>query len=143
MVNFKKMAFKLYKGRTKQEWFPVTTSTALAAGTLVEFTSGLIAGADADETAGGVRGVLVKTIAATDADYASARSVAVQVPLDKHTVWEADATGTFATTDIGVEYGISDSGTVDKAETSTVHFLVTEVVSATKVRGYLKINGSY
>lgn len=137
------MAFKLYKGLTKTEWFPVTTSTALAADSLVEFTSGLIAAADADETAGGVRGVLVKAITSADTDYAQARRVGVQVPVEKHVVWEADATGTFAATDIGVEYGISDAVTVDKAETSTVHFLVTEFVSATKVRGYLKINGSY
>lgn len=137
------MAFKLVRGLTKTEYFPVTTSTALAIGTLVEFSSGLIAAADADETAGGVRGVLGKTIASTDADYASSRVVPVIVPVEKHVVWEADATGTFAATDIGVEYGISDSGTVDKAETSTVHFLVTEFISASKVRGYLKINGSY
>lgn len=137
------MSFKHIRGLTKTEYFPVTTSTALAIGTLVEFTSGLIAAADADETAGGVRGVLGKTIAATDADYASSRQVPVIVPVEKHVVWEADATGTFAATDIGVEYGISDSGTVDKAETTTVHFLVTEFISATKVRGYLKINGSY
>ena len=137
------MAFKLVRGLTKTEWFPVTTSTALAINTLVEFTSGLIAGADADETAGGVRGVLGQTIASTDADYASSRLVPVIVPVEKHVVWEADGTGTFVATDIGVEYGISDSGTVDKAETSTVHFLVTEFISATKVRGYLKINGSY
>lgn len=137
------MAFKHIRGLTKTEYFPVTTSTALAINTLVEFTSGFIAGADADETAGGVRGVLGKTIASTDADYATSRVVPVIVPVEKHVVWEADATGTFAATDIGVEYGISDSGTVDKAETTTVHFLVTEFISATKVRGYLKINGSY
>ncbi len=137
------MSFVLYKGKTKTEWFPVTTSTALVKGTLVEFTSGLIAAADADETAGGVRGVLGKTIATTDADYASARKVPVIVPVEKHVVWTADGTGTFVSTDIGVEYGISDSATVDKAETSTVHFLVTEFISATKVRGYLKVNGSY
>ncbi len=137
------MAFRRYKGKTKFEWIPVTTSTALLKGTLVEFTSGLIAAADADETAGGVRGVLVKTIAATDADYASTRLVQVEVPVDRHVVWEADGTGTFVATDIGAEYGISDSATVDKAETSTVHFLMTQFLSASKIRGYLKINGSY
>lgn len=137
------MAFTKYKGKTKTEWFPVTTSTALTKGQLVEFTSGLIAGADADETAGGVRGVMGKTIASTDADYASSRKVPVLVPIERHVVWEADGTGTFVSTDIGVEYGISDANTVDKAETTTVHFLVTEFVSATKVRGYLKVNGAY
>lgn len=137
------MAFKLYKGKCKTEYFPVTTSTALAANSLVEFTAGLIAAADADETAGGVRGVLVKAIASTDSDYATSRTVGVQVPVEKHVVWEADGTGTFVATDIGVEYGISDASTVDKAETTTVHFLMTEFLSATKIRGYLKINGSY
>lgn len=137
------MAFKKYKGKTKTEWFPVTTSTALSADSLVEFTSGLLAAADADETAGGVRGVLVKAIASTDDDYATSRKVAVRVPLERHVVWEADGTGTFVATDIGAEYGISDAVTVDKAETSTVHFLMTEFISASKVRGYLKINGSY
>jgi hypothetical protein len=137
------MAFKVVKGKTRMEWLPVTTSTALAANSLVEFTSGLLAAADADETAGGVRGVLVKAIASTDADYATARLVAVRIPAEKHVVWEADGTGTFVSTDVGVEYGISDAVTVDKAETSTVHFLMTEFVAADKVRGYLKINGSY
>lgn len=137
------MAFIKYKGKTKTEWFPVTTSTALTKGQLVEFTSGLIAGADADETAGGVRGVMGKNIASTDADYASSRKVPVLVPVERHVVWEADGTGTFVATDIGAEYGISDANTVDKAETSTVHFLVTEFLSASKVRGYLKVNGSY
>jgi hypothetical protein len=137
------MAFKLYKGRTKQELLPVTTSTAISADSLVKFTSGLLVTAGADPTAGSVRGVLVKAIASTDTDYASARRVAVQVPLDRHCVWEADGTGTFVATDIGAEFGISDGSTVDKSETSVVHFLVTEFISATKVRGYLKINGSY
>lgn len=137
------MAFRRYKGRTKTEYFPVTTSTALTKGQLVEFTSGLIAGADADEAAVDIRGVMGKTIASTDSDYATARKVPVIVPLDRHVVWEADATGSFAASDIGVEYGISDANTVDKAETTADAFLVTEVVSASVVRGYLKINGSY
>lgn len=135
------MAFKLYKGLTKTEQFPVTTSTALAQDTLVEFTSGLIAAADDNDTA--IAGVLVKTIASTDSDYATARKVGVQVPLERHCVWEADGTGTFAATDIGGEFGISDSGTVDKSDTTNKVFLVTEFVSASKVRGYLKINGAY
>lgn len=138
------MAFRVYRGKTKTVPMPVTTSTALAKDTLVEFTSGRIAGADADETADAIAGVLVKTIASTDADYASARMVGVRVPVEKHVIWEADATGfTAGGTDEGVEYGISDSGTVDQTETTAKAFKVIEVVSATKVRGYLKINGSY
>lgn len=130
-------------GAVKTEWFPVTTSTALVKGTLVEFTSGLIAAADADETAVNVVGVLKKTIATTDTDYASARNVPVLVPVHRHVIWEADGTGTFAATDIGTEFGISDSATVDKAETTTVCFKMTGFISASKIRGYLKINGAY
>lgn len=135
------MAFKLYKGLTKTEQFPVTTSTALAQDTLVEFTSGLIAAADDNDTA--LAGVLVKTIASTDSDYATARKVGVVVPVERHVVWEADGTGTFAATDIGGEFGISDSATVDKSDTTNKVFLVTEFISASKIRGYLKINGAY
>jgi len=142
------MAFKPYKGRFKFEWLPVTTSTALLGGNLVEAASGLIAAADTDEAAADIRGVLVQTIAATDADYAVARKVAVIVPLEKHCVWEGDTGGSFVATDIGVEYGITASGTapgdvVDRTETTADAFLMTEFLSATKIRGYLKLNGSY
>ncbi len=135
------MAFKPYRGKTKIEWLPVTTSTALVKDTLVEFTSGLIAGADADDTV--LAGVLVKTIASTDADYATARLVGVRTNVEKNVVWEADTAGSFVASDIGTEFGISDSGTVDRTETTAKVFLVTEVLSATKVRGYLKLNQSY
>lgn len=138
------MSFKVYRGKTKKVPMPVTTSTALATGTAVEFTSGRIAAADADESADNIAGILVKTIASTDADYATARKVLVEVPIERHVIWEADATGfTVGGTDEGVEYGLSDSGTVDQTETTAKAFKVIEVVSSTKVRGYLKINGSY
>lgn len=138
------MAFRVYKGKSKVVYLPVTTSLALTKDTLVEFTSGRIAAADADETADNIAGALVKTIATTDSDYATARRVGVRVPCEKHVVWEADATGfTAGGTDEGVEYGISNSETVDQTETTAKAFKVTEVISATKVRGYLKVNGAY
>ena len=135
------MSFVKYKGKTKFEWLGVTTSTALTKNTIMEMTSGLVAEADDNDTA--LAGVLVKTIASTDADYATARRVPLLVPVERHVVWTATGTGTFAATDIGGEYGISDSGTVDKADTTNKVFLMTEFLSATSIRGYLKINGSY
>lgn len=137
------MSFKIYRGKTKLISCPVTPSTALTKDTLVEFTSGKIAAADADETSTNVFGVLVGTIASTDSDYANDRNIPIRIPVERHVVWEADATGTFAATDVGAEFGISDSGTVDKTETSTVCFKVTEFVSASKVRGMIKFNGAY
>lgn len=138
------MSFRKYQGATKKVWLPMTTSLALLKGTLVEFTSGRIAAADADEAGDAIVGVLGKTIASTDTDYATARLVPVEVPTERHVMWEADATGfTAGGTDEGVEYGISDSATVDKTETTAKAFKVMQVVSATKVRGYLKVNGAY
>lgn len=138
------MSFRVYKGKTKIEYLPVTTSLALVKDTLVEGTSGLLAAADDNEEGAAILGVLVKTIATTDSDYATARRVGVRVPVERHVVWEADATGfTVGSTNELVEYGISDSGTVDQTNTTNDAFLVTEVLSATKVRGYLKINGAY
>ncbi len=137
------MSFIKHKGKTKKVWLPVTPSTALVKGTLVEFTSGKLAAADADEAAEAIVGVLAKTIATTDTDYALDRLVPVEVPVEKHVEWLADGTGTFAATDIGTEFGISDSATVDKAETTADAFKMTGFVNAAKIIGYLKINGSY
>jgi hypothetical protein len=137
------MAFRKIKGKTKKEWLPVTVSTALAKGTLVEFTSGYIAAADDNEAAADIRGVLAKDIVATDADYAVARLVPVEVPLERHVVWEADTADTFVqATHGGVECGIIDSANVDLDDTTNDAFLVVSG-NGTKVRGYLKINGSY
>ncbi len=134
------MSFRVYRGKVKQDWLPMTTSLALSKDILVEFTSGLIAEADDNDTA--IAGIMVKAITASDSDYATARQVPIIVPMERHVVYEADATG-FSASDIGGEFGISDSGTVDQSDTTNKVFLVTEVLSATKVRGYMKINQSY
>ena len=137
------MAFIKIKGKTKVEWLPVTPSTALVKGTLVEFTSGKLAAADDGETAANIKGVLLKTIASTDADYASDRLVPVLVPVERHVVWEADTADTYVqATHCGVEFGIIDSANVDLDDTTDDVFLVTGG-NGLKVRGYLKINGSY
>ena len=133
------MAFKVYRGKTKTEYFPVTVSTAFTKNTLVEWTSNKIAPADDNDT--DLAGVIVKEITSSDDDYADTRQVPVRVPVEKHVVWEADASGFTVGSDEGGEFGISDAGTVDQTDTTNKVFKVTEVLSATKVRGYLKING--
>lgn len=135
------MAIIKYKGKTKTEWLPVAVSQAFTKNTIVEFGSGTVNPADDNDT--DLAGVIIKAIASTDSDYATARKVPVLVPVERHVIWEADGTGTFAATDVGSEFGISDSGTVDKSDTTNKVFKVTEFLSASKVRGYLKINGSY
>lgn len=135
------MSFVKIKGKTKTEWLPVTPSTALAKGTLVEFTSGKLAAADDNDT--DLIGVLMKDIVSTDTDYASDRLVPVMVPVERHVIFEADTADTYvASSHRGVEVGIVDSASVDLDDTTNDVFKVISG-NGTKVRGYLKINGAY
>jgi len=137
------MAFVHKKGKTRLEWLPVTTSTALAIDTIVEWTSGLIAGADDNDTY--VAGVLAKTIASTDDDYATSRKVPVRIPVERHVLWEADTADTFVqATHGGVECGIVDSANLDLDDTTNDVFLpIGPGSTSLKVIGYLKVNGAY
>jgi len=138
------MAFKWVKGKTKLVSLPFTASVALAKDTLLEWTSGYLAAADDNDT--DIAGVLAETIAATDADYATTGKLKkVRIPVEKHVVWEADTADTFsAATHQGVECGIADSANVDLDDTSNDVFRpIGQGSTTSKVRGYLKINGSY
>lgn len=137
------MAFKKVRGKTKVEWLPVTTSTAFTKDTLVEWTSGLIAVADDNDT--DVAGVILKTIASSDADYASSRKVPILVPVERHVVWEADTADTFVqATHGGVECGIVDAGNIDLDDTTNDVFRpIGPGRTSLKVLGYLKVNGAY
>ena len=135
------MAFKKIKGKCKVEWLDVTVSTVLAKDSIVEWTSGYIAAADDNDTY--VAGVVMKAIAATDSDYATARKVAVLVPVERHVVWEADTADTYViATHQGVECGIVDASNLDLDDSTNDVFLPIGG-SGTKVRGYLKVNGAY
>lgn len=135
------MAFKKIKGKCKVEWLDVTVSTALAKDSLVEWTSGYLAAADDNDT--DIAGVLMKAIASTDDDYATARKVAVLVPVERHVVWEADTADTYVVaTHQGVECGIVDASNLDLDDTTNDVFKPISG-SGSKVRGYLKINGAY
>jgi len=136
------MAIKLVKGKVKNIFLPVLVSTAFTKDTIVEQTSGYINPADDNDTV--LAGVIRKAIASTDVDYATARRVPVTVPMEKSVIWEIDAINTFTVgTDEGLEFGISDAGTLDHSDTTNKVFFVTKVVSATKVQGYLKFAGAY
>ena len=136
------MAFRRFKGKTKFIYVPVTTSTVFSAGALVSLGSAgtLIAAVDNETNS---LGVIRHAIASTDADYATARRVEVEVPVEKHVVWEADATAaTFVVADIGLEYGVSSSLLVDRTDRTNVVFKVLEVVSTSVIRGFLRLGGS-
>lgn len=137
------MSFKLYQGKTKTQWLPVTTSTALSRGELLTFTSGKLVAATAGTAAVAIVGVLQKEIAATDDDYASDRLVPVDVPVEKHCIWEADVTSGLVATDIGGEFDLTDSETVNRGASSVDVVKCVGRISATKGHFYVKLNGSY
>jgi hypothetical protein len=137
------MAFSVVRGKTKEIQLPVTTSTAIAEGALLTFTTGKLVAAGAATAATAIVGILKKTIAATDDDYASDRLVTVIVPVEKHVVYEADVTSGLVAADIGLEQDLTDASTVDRAASSVDVVKCVGVISSTKGLFFVKINGSY
>jgi len=136
------MSIRHIEGKIKNVDLDVTPSQAFTKDTIVEITSGLVAPADDNDTA--LAGVIQHEIASGDDNYADTRKEPIAVPVERHVIWEIDTSDTaVAATHQGNEYGINAAGELDLDDTTNVVFLVTEVVSTSKVRGYLKINGSY
>ncbi len=136
------MAIKLYQGKTKFMWFPVTGSTAIAEDRLVLFDSypgvsnGRLIGATAGSQGNLIMGVLRHAIVSTDDDFATAgRLVEVEVPIEKNVVWECDVTTAAAltTTDMGQFHDLSTNGNEFVTGNSTYdHGYVVGFISATK-----------
>lgn len=137
------MAFILKKGKVKTMYLPVTTSTVLTVNTLVTFSSGLLIASTSGTAAADNVGVVRKTIVAGDSDYATARSIPVDVPVERYTVWEADYTASLVAADIGIEIDLTDGGTVNRGATSTKSVRTVGVISTTKGLCWVKFMGSY
>lgn len=120
-------------------WLPVTASTAIAAGALVAFSSGKLIAATSTTAGSAIAGVLRKAIAATDSDYASERLVAVEVPVEKNVVWEADVTSGLVAADIGLYQDLTDSVTVNRGASTYDIAQCVKVISTTKGLFYLNI----
>jgi len=137
------MSFIWKAGKGKRKWLPVTTSTALVKDTLVTQTSGLLVAVTAGTAAADILGVLDKTIASTDSDYATARLVPVWIPQERFCLFEADVTSGLVAADIGSEVDLTNSGTVNRAATSIKAVRVVSVLSTTKGIFWVKFQGSY
>lgn len=137
------MAFLAVSGRTKEVLLPVTESTALSKNSLVTFTSGKLVAATAGTAAVDIVGILKNAITATDDDYASARSVPVLVPVEKHVVYEADVTSGLVAGDIGGEFDLTSATHVNRGASSVDVVKCVGVISSTKGRFLVKLNGSY
>jgi len=84
-------------------------------------------------------GIIKKTIAATDSDYASNTVVPVLVG-DKDATWLCDvSTGSAAQTDVGEWIDIDDANSVDVAASTYDIFFVVNVISTTQVEAKLAV----
>lgn len=137
------MATKRYQGKTKVMFLPVTTSTAFTIDTLVTWSSGLLVSATSSTTAVLLAGVIRKKIASTDTDYATARLVPVEVPVEKFVVWKQDFTTTLVAGDLGAECDLTDSGNANRGASSVKVVIPTAVLSAVSGLAFIKFGGSY
>lgn len=137
------MAAKAYRGKTKKVPLPVTPSTALTKDTFVTMSSGKLVAATSSTAAVDIIGTIAKTIASTDADYASDRLVEVNVPVEKNVVWEIDVTSGLVATDVGTEVDLTDAGNVNRGASSVKVVKCVGVKTTTKGYFLAKINGSY
>jgi len=129
--------FKVISGSAKVEWFPKIASTVFTNGGLV-YADGSGAIQPADATAGDIFGIILKTIAATDDDYASTTRVPIQ-KIYAGDVIEADVTtGTLTAAMVGNQYDLTDANGVDVTATSKLVVTCVGFISASK--GLFKIN---
>jgi hypothetical protein len=137
------MSVILKRGKTKNIDMPVTPSTALTADTFVKFSSGKLVACVAGDAALDIVGVIRKTIAATDADYALDRLVPIEVPAERHVEYTIDiGTGTIAATDVNTEYDLAAAGTIDQTATTDKVAKLIKFVTSTKGVFFVKFNGS-
>jgi len=130
------MAFLLKKGHSRVEWYPKIASTTMTSGDLL-YADGSGAVQPADSTSGDHIGIILKSVASTDADFASNTFVPVRV-IENDNIFEAEVTGTLTTAMIGNRYDLSDANTVNVGGTSKKVVTCVGFISATK--GLFKIN---
>lgn len=110
LIIYLNIMFKRISGKQKPEWYPVKVSTAFSNGGLTYWNgSGYLIPADA--TSGDHAGVILKTIASGDDDYATARKVMIDVP-NSEDVYEVSVdTGTLTVAMVGNAYDLIAAGT--------------------------------
>lgn len=135
------MAFTRHKGKTVTRWLPVTTSTTFTKGDIVAWSSGLLIKATTTSAAKTHVGVIKKTIASTDADYATARLVPVEVPLEKMVEWRSTGVALVATEN-GLWQDLLTAGTVDRAGSTYDAVQQKGIISATEGIFVLNLGGA-
>jgi hypothetical protein len=107
------MAFIRKSGKTKIMWLPVAASAgAVTNGALMSYSSGVLVPATNTVAGNTIAGVIRKAITTADSDYATARLVPIEVPVEKNVVWEAPVNvGTLATTSVGLYFDLDTADT--------------------------------
>ena len=133
---------RLYAGNAHTEWYPKTASETFTANDLVYLSGGYIT-KFADAVDQPPLGLIQKTVAATDSDYASATKVPVLIG-DENTEYLCDvSTGTAAVTHVGTWIDVDDENSVDVSATTYEIFFVTKFISTTQVVGKMATNDPY
>lgn len=136
------MAFTKVAGKTKMMYLPVAASVAITSGNLVAFASGTLVHATNTVDSFYIIGVARKTIASTDSDYASAKLIPVEVPVEQNVIYRAPvAQGTLATSSVGLYFDLTtadDGSGIDQSASSLDIALCTKYISATE--GYFTLN---
>jgi hypothetical protein len=88
----------------------------------------------ADATSGDHLGVALKTVAATDSDYASNTKIPVIVCHPSTEFIVGVGTGTLTTAMVGNRYDLKDENEIDVSATSKKVVTVTEFISAAKAK---------
>lgn len=131
--------FKRKRGKTKFMWLPVTPSTTFSEGGLVAWSSGYLIEATKTTAGKDIVGVIRHAIAATDDDYADARMVEVEVPVEKNVEWEADVTATLVVADRGLYCDLTNNLTVNRGASTYDIVQITRYISTTKADVILNI----
>lgn len=135
------MAFKVYKGKVKTVWLPITPSTVLAKDSIVSSSSGYLIAATSSTAALSHIGVTPKAVAATDSDYASARLHPVLVPMEKNVEWLGDVTSGLVAADVGLLVDLTNSTTINRAASTYDAAQVKRVLSSTLGTFILNLQG--
>lgn len=135
------MAFVLKSGKVQTEWYTRKESVTYTPGDLVYFLQtdpGYAIPADA--TSGNHIGVNQKAMNSSKSDYATTNQMIPVLVPSEDAIFEADVSGTLATTHVGEYWDLSYAGTVNVAASAKRVVLCVGYISATK--GLFKINSA-
>lgn len=127
------MIFQRESGTPKIIPYPKTASTAFADGDPVVVSSGKLVKAAAATTPKTLIGIITRDVVSTDADYADANMVGVEVPALNDEFRAEVGTGTATAAMVGGRYDLDANGKVNVSAQLTQVVEITRFISASEV----------